>query len=264
MKKIVFPIIAVFCGFVGCSEADHFQLQDNGIMGIKGVYQYDDVRISFDVTSPNGESDEQSVVLLTVNDKNLEFEIDMSNESFLMDGYGAVLTDDEKDALKLLAGNIIQYLAQRGGELTVHEYAIVRILEYWAESPGNYAIGRREYGQPNFQNPIRLGISANEGITCIRKGTWVTAKYDDSKGDHSESVLVGSTARPGYECMGRCGAGCGSSLVPSSWCKDCLDHDQCSHKNYSSGGASDSNCGDEYNEAADDWMFGVARGCNGK
>lgn len=63
--------------------------------------------------------------------------------------------------------------------------------------------------------------------------------------------------------MGRCGPGCGRSWIPSGWAKDCMDHDQCSHKNYSSGGGSDPNCGDEYNEAIDDWTFSVIRGCNG-
>lgn len=263
MNKMLF-IIAVLCvGLISCSEGDSFQVIDNADNGIEGSYRYEDVNVSYSVR-PQNDSDAQSSVVVIVNDKRLELELDMASESFLMEGYGAVLTDDEKDALRLLSGYITEYLARRGGELTTHEYAIVRVLEYWSESPSNYAIERREYGVSSISDGIRYGISANEGITCIRKGTWVTAKYDDSKGDHSESVLVGSTARAGYECMGRCGAGCGRSWIPSAWCKDCLDHDQCSHKNYSSGGSSDPNCGDEYNEAADDWMFGVARGCNGK
>ncbi len=263
MKKIIISIIALLVGMAGCSESDNFQIIDNGSNGIEGSYQYEDVTVSYAVTSANVGSNDQSSVIVVVNDKRLELEIDMASESFLIEGYGAVLTNDEKDALRLLAGHIADYVARRGAP-TTHEYVIIRILEYWAESPGNYAIERQEYGSPNVREGIHYGISANEGITCIRKGTWVTAKYDDSKGDHSESVLVGSTARAGYECMGRCGAGCGSSSIPSAWCKDCLDHDQCSHKNYSSGGSSDPNCGDEYREASDDWMFGVARGCNGR
>ncbi|MCP5350953.1 MAG: hypothetical protein H7A10_08325 [Oceanospirillaceae bacterium] len=104
--------------------------------------------------------------------------------------------------------------------------------------------------------------SVNEGITCIYKNTTVKAQFDDSRGNHEVNVVVGSTAKAGYGCMGRCGAGCGN-ILPSAWTKDCMDHDECSAENNSSGGSSDKNCGDEYNEAVDDWTFGVARGCSG-
>jgi len=106
------------------------------------------------------------------------------------------------------------------------------------------------------------GISKNEGITCITKGSTVNAQYDDRRGDHSKWIVVGSKAGPSYGCMGRCGGDCGWG-APSAWTKDCMDHDQCSWENNSSGGGSDPNCGDEYNEAVDDWTFGVVRGCRG-
>lgn len=102
----------------------------------------------------------------------------------------------------------------------------------------------------------------NEGVECISKGTRVTAEWDDASGTQSERVLVDSTERSGYECMGRCGASCGSFL-PSAYTKDCMDHDQCSNVNDSSGGSSDEHCGDEFDHAADDWFLGVIRGCRG-
>jgi hypothetical protein len=108
-----------------------------------------------------------------------------------------------------------------------------------------------------------IAQESNEGIKCISKGSNVTATWDDSSGTHNQSVKVNSTARSGYECMGRCGGSCGSRWIPSSYTKDCMDHDQCSNVNNASGGSSDSNCGDEFNHAADDWAFGVIRGCRG-
>ena len=113
-----------------------------------------------------------------------------------------------------------------------------------------------------FANIAQAGISKNEGITCVSKGSSVRAQFDDSRGDHSKFVKVGSKAGSNYGCMGRCGGDCGWG-APSAWTKDCMDHDQCSFENGSSGGSSDSNCGDEFNEAADDWTFGVIRGCRG-
>jgi len=57
-----------------------------------------------------------------------------------------------------------------------------------------------------------------------------------------------------YGCQGRCGGGCPGW---TSWCsnygQDCLKHDVCSWYHGSSGGASDSNCGGEFNQASNDW-----------
>jgi hypothetical protein len=103
----------------------------------------------------------------------------------------------------------------------------------------------------------------NEGKTCIKKGTYVYAVYASTNNSDSgvktvEPVLVGSnwgkiTARDGkvsnYDCMGKCGAACG---IGGGYTKDCLDHDTCSFRFKAAGGKSDPNCGDEYNQAADD------------
>lgn len=104
----------------------------------------------------------------------------------------------------------------------------------------------------------------NEGITCISKGSTVTAVYD--KGSSGTvvrtNIKVGSSYKGG-SCMGRCGAACGWG-APSAWTKDCLDHDICIvDQNGVNGGATDSNCGDEFIHAADDYTFGVLRGCRG-
>lgn len=56
---------------------------------------------------------------------------------------------------------------------------------------------------------VHAGISKNEGISCVSKGSSVKAQFDDSRGDHSKWVKVGSKAGPSYGCMGRCGGDCG-------------------------------------------------------
>ena len=64
--------------------------------------------------------------------------------------------------------------------------------------------------------------------------------------------------------MARCGCGCGWG-APSAWTKDCLDHDICIvDQNGQNGLATDKNCGDEFRHAADDYTFGVLRGCRGQ
>ena len=57
-----------------------------------------------------------------------------------------------------------------------------------------------------------------------------------------------------YDCQGLCGPGCeGAAAVCSNWGRDCLKHDVCSWYFSSSGGALDSNCGDEFGQAANDY-----------
>lgn len=104
----------------------------------------------------------------------------------------------------------------------------------------------------------------NEGITCVSKGSTVTATYD--KGSNGtvvqKNITIGQSYKGG-QCMGRCGGACGG-WAPSAWTKDCLDHDICIvDQDGENGLALDKNCGDEFNNAADDYTFGVLRGCSG-
>lgn len=103
----------------------------------------------------------------------------------------------------------------------------------------------------------------NEGITCIYKGSTVKAVYDKgSNGQLVQKNIVVGNSYKGGKCMGRCG-GCGWG-APSAWAKDCLDHDICIvDQNGKNDLAFDKNCGDEFRHAADDYSFGVLRGCRG-
>lgn len=102
----------------------------------------------------------------------------------------------------------------------------------------------------------------NEGITCVSIGSNVTALYDKNGRDVRTNISVGQSYKGG-QCMGRCGGACGNWL-PDAWTKDCLDHDICIvDQNGSNGLAADPNCGNEFNHAADDYTFGVLRGCRG-
>ncbi|MCH2191835.1 MAG: hypothetical protein MK188_13000 [Gammaproteobacteria bacterium] len=105
---------------------------------------------------------------------------------------------------------------------------------------------------------------SNEGVRCIKKGSTVQAVYDKGSNGRTvrRNIRVGSSYKGG-QCMGRCGAACGGWL-PSAWTKDCLDHDICIvDQNGQNGGAGDTNCGDEFRQAADDYITGVIRGCRG-
>lgn len=58
------------------------------------------------------------------------------------------------------------------------------------------------------------------------------------------------------DCPGRCGPGC----TTSGWYfKDCLDHDHCVNDNSGSVLNDNPTCGDEFDEAADDFLDSLAR-----
>lgn len=200
-------------------------------------------------------------VLISIDNKDIEALINFGNENISIDGHDNNFSESQKEAL-LNTGKIIsEYLLDsKKGEISMAEYTLLTLMEYWGKSPIGYIYSKRNI--QSLSNSMNLK-SRDEGITCIRKNTFVTAEYDDSNGNHSDRVEVGSEPRKDYGCMGRCGSGCGRWGIPSAWTKDCMDHDQCSNVNNASGGSSDRNCGDEFNEAADDYVFGVIRGCRG-
>ena len=55
-----------------------------------------------------------------------------------------------------------------------------------------------------------------------------------------------------YDCQGRCGGGCSNGN--SNWARDCLKHDVCSWYFSASGGFLDSNCGDSFGQATNDFL----------
>lgn len=191
----------------------------------------------------------------------IEATINYENESILINGYDNILTETQKGALLTTGKVIADYILEtKEGEISMTAYALLSMVEYIGKSPVNYIYSKRNI--KSAKNITNLK-SRNEGITCIRKNSYVNAEYDDSRGTHKDRVKVGSKARKNYGCMGRCGSDCGRWWIPSAWTKDCMDHDQCSNINNASGGSRDKNCGDEFNEAADDYIFGVIRGCRG-
>ncbi|SHI58997.1 hypothetical protein [Aquimarina spongiae] len=203
-------------------------------------------------------SDVLYVATINIDQHALTAVIDYATENIDLDGSKAVLSKSQKEAFLDLGQELSEYLFKDGSvdDFTLAEFTLLRLLEYWAKSPNHYA-----YDKLSIKSNRLSGIKgSNEGITCIRKNTYVTAVYDDARGrEFRERKLVN-----GDRCLGRCGSGCpGIFTLASAWTKDCLDHDQCGRVLGGSTNPFDSNCGDEYGQAADDYLFGVIRGCRG-
>ncbi len=197
-------------------------------------------------------------VVIKIDNQLLIGDVDYNKEDLSLDGHNAVLSRSQKKAFLTVGEELSKYLFkdESTDNFLMTEYTLLRLLEYWAKSPSNY-----KYQKVTIKGYQDNGLKGtNDGIACIRKNTYVTAVYDDASGrQYRDRKLVN-----GNRCLGRCGSGCpGTFTIASAWTKDCLDHDQCGRELGGSSNPFDSNCGDEYFQAADDYLFGVIRGCKG-
>lgn len=238
---------------------------ERGTHRISGAFSKDGSRIDFQSEALPGEA---ARLFVTVNGKRFDFEADFAQGVLSSDGHGAVLSAGDRQALATFASTLGTYLMEQGAPQQ-HELLVAVEAEYWSESPEGYVHQAKSMQAQGGGQRSALG-NGDDGITCVTKNTTRTAYYDrGTSGTLAyKSVVVNSNwgtnvcGGGDYSCMGRCGGGCGWG-APSAYTLDCLDHDTCSHDLCSSSGASDTNCGDEYNQAQDDWTWGVSRGCGG-
>ena len=82
---------------------------------------------------------------LSVDDFNLNASFDLVNESMVLDGHGAILSEDHKQAFTNARRHLISYLKKEfQDEYPEHSFLAVQMLGYWSRAPMNFPIGRRE------------------------------------------------------------------------------------------------------------------------
>jgi len=238
------------------SETIGLETQDSN--SFSGEKEINNNKLNYNVTLIK---EEYYLTQLNINNQQLIAKVYFNNQHIDFLSENIQLTTEEKSTLLILGQEISKYLFQEGNtkKFTLPEYTLLRLLEYWARSPKGFVENTRSTTPKKSFTKSNKKLN-NEGITCIRKNTYVVAEYDTSSGKTiNKNVEVN-----GNLCLGRCGSGCGSWFsLASAWTKDCLDHDQCGRDLGGSTDPNDSNCGDEYTEAADDFLFGVIRGCSG-
>ncbi|WP_271766363.1 hypothetical protein [Aquimarina algiphila] len=260
--KLVLLFVSLSLFFTSCDKSDDNQTPESIGLEIQDENVFTGKKdIEGHIISYKVESKEELTfnVEVTIDKNTLSASVAYGDETIDFDGNDVVLTHKQKEILLMLGEEISLFLFKdkSADNFTMAEYTLLRLLEYWAKSPSNYKYSKVKVKSPkNVMTDLK---SRNEGVTCIRKNTVVTANYDDDRGDVNENILVN-----GDRCIGRCGSGCpGTFTIASAWTKDCLDHDRCGRVNGGSTNPFDRECGDEYFEAADDYLFGVIRGCRG-
>ncbi len=250
--------LVVAVGLTGCavdaspppppsSSPLHIDVHDDQLLS--GTYRAGELTVAFRAVSPRPL---YGFVEVTLGDDTLQLSADADTGELEFDAGLAVLSELEHGALVSWSRELAGYLGEVDDVSVMHDSLLLAASQYFAVAPVGEPL------RPSFHLVEGLGdvvatSTSNDGKTCVKRGQSVTAQYDGNAGTTSETWTVGAhggTQWSGnYECMGRCGAGCGSY----DWTLDCLEHDACSRRYYSTAGAVDQNCGDEFSEAADDY-----------
>ncbi len=272
MQKLL-PLFALLLVMVSCKQeqtTEEVSLNDSTI-GIQ-TYQLDHIKgetiidghsLGYEIT----ETAEEINVNLKIDEHTLEAQVHLQPTSIHYDGHDAVLTQKQKDVLATFADKFSYALVTSNEnttenfEISMMENVLFRIADYWAVAPTNFIYGQKAMRSIEISSNRSTG---NDGITCINRNSSYFLQYTNQFNQViSATRVAGYNGGGTYGCMGRCGANCGRWWIPSAWTLDCFEHDECSLNYSASGGGSDPNCGDEFDEAMDDYVFGVLWGCNG-
>lgn len=198
---------------------------------------------------------------MTINGKYVGYQTEVTEDGgwFEVIG-GAQLTPADLAAATAVSASLGAYLAPDGDPDALHETVLLATPSVLATLKPGDAIPSFHRKLIMVDGPVSQA-NGDEGSKCIKRGSTYSAFYDNSNGAGTTKNVtcnsnLGSSACGGgdYSCMGKCAAGCGFGWA---WTLDCLEHDICSHDLCASGGSSDPNCGDEYNDASGDfWAFG--------
>ena len=108
-------------------------------------------------------------------------------------------------------------------------------------------------------------VSDDDGVTLLENACsltlndqiWHDAQLGPAPPAHDfcrETQAVGCDLEA--ECIGLCGPGCGALFGFGIYALDCAEHDRCCGVHGGCFNPIDPNCGDEFTDAADDFLFG--------
>jgi len=232
-----------------------------------------------------GAAPDKVVVQLHVNGAPIEHEFDYAAQTVKIDGHGVKLEADDVQVLRTFYPMIEKALyenetAQRDAssrDLTLPraQDALQRLATMYSEAPVGAVLGQRTVTAPKEsaaapeqrrsivpgQAAVQAGTLQGEacqadggdGITNLSNPCsaerWRDAYHD---ADHCYWSTYEAYGENQASCQGRCGAGCGWLGGRGAWTVDCHDHDMCETFH-------DANCGDEWDEAANDYLLGINR-----
>lgn len=225
---------------------------------------------------------------ISVGEVTLRAEADFLLESRTVDGGGHALSVEERKTLMALALALEESLDPYRQSLPAHEDFLFRVINLWSEAPVGWPLSRHVVTAPteyhlepanesggcqsgNDNDPTESGCSTNDcnrrdndgvtllfGCDCFNyvemwHDTKVLRWYGLACGHACEETLAAGCDLD-KDCLGRCGAGCGSS-GRGRYTVDCTDHDRCCRIHGGCLNPIALSCGDEYGDAIDDFLF---------
>jgi hypothetical protein len=226
-------------------------------------------------------------VKLSVGGKTFTASKDIAKGVARWSGGNVSLQPDDRAALGAFAGSLESAWVKPANAtktpISLHRDLTIRLAMLIAEAPVGSRIGTQDVPRPverYGERQIPAGAAAVE--SCLKEGASATVPNSESRsavvaacqqsnedgilytgcnvnawvvhdaGSHcflGESIYVGPAS---YDCMGKCGGGC---FIITGFTYDCADHDRCGRVHGGSTNPWDSECGDEYWEADDDFLW---------
>ncbi len=246
--------VGLVIGLTGCMEQkteEPLQITQHNDSVVEGSYESNGIIIDFVAEMPR---EYVGVVDVMVRDKPLTVTVNAYTGVIEFDANKTKLTLAERDALSAFNLDISEYVNYAEDTEVMHESLLFHASKLFAAAPIQTTLHYVTEQVEGLGKGVAMG-RGNDGKRCIKTGRTEIAKFDGDHGNHDEAWVVGShggqVGNNNYECMGRCGGGCGRNY---DWTLDCLDHDACSRYYYSTTGIIDHNCGDEYSDAVDDYV----------
>jgi len=226
-------------------------------------------------------------VAVTVNGKKFTASKDISTGVAKWSGGNAALQADDRTALDVFARTLetswLKPATAAKAPLALHRDLTIRLAMLMAEAPVGTKIGGQQvprpaerYGKKEVSKETKLvetclkeGVYATKANSAERKAVVAACQQSNEDGilytgcnenawvvhdaaGHcflGESIYVGPASS---DCMGKCGGGC---FIITGFTYDCADHDRCGRAHGGSTNPNDSECGDEYWEADDDFLW---------
>ena len=199
---------------------------------------------------------------LDVNGAPIDVVLDLGAQTFSSDGYGHGMFEDDVAALAALR----DAFADAYPELvldTLHGKLLARHADWLAGAPEGLTLARLDVDMTAVAPKVAKADAdgcGGDGATCF-PGTngWDYAVYDPGS-DGTCQWTWENYGENAPNCQGRCGDGC-NHWFDDDYTWDCLDHDICVKRYGGSELSGNSNCGDEFWDASDDYVLTYGAWC---
>lgn len=217
----------------------------------------------------------RAVSRIVVDALEVDADIDLRTRVVRLDGHGGEVSVEQRRTLTALGQELERLLTPYDRELPLQESLLFRLVQLFAEAPVGLTIDTAEVrgpvagARPGPPSSLACQQGGQNGIAYLSGGCTFQPYggicYDTATQCFACYTVANGCNAPG-SCPGRCGSGCGLFGGVGAYTRDCAEHDRCCGLNGDCLNPFSLACGDEFWEAADDFLWGLshpncAQGC---